>query len=226
LAAAQIIATTIAKTGLGNKISSLLISYGDSSLMLTLFFGMIITIIMGMGVPTVAAYMLSASVIYPAFAALGLPILASHLFILYYAILSGITPPVALAAYVGGSIAGASSMKTAFTACKIGLAGFLIPFMFLFNEALLGQGEPLDIAWAVITAIIGVTALAGGTIGYLVAPVYWWNRIILIGAAITLIHPSLVTDIIGVGGLAFVAVFQWAKLKKQRQSSPRNPHAA
>jgi TRAP transporter 4TM/12TM fusion protein len=217
LATAQIIATVIGITGIGNKISNLLVTFGDSALILTLFFGMIVTIIMGMGVPTVAAYMLSASVIYPAFAAMGLPILASHLFILYYAILSGITPPVALAAYIGASISGSKSMETAITACKIGLAGFLIPYMFLFNPALLGQAEPLQVVWAVITAIVGVTALAGASIGYLVAPVYWFNRIILLGAALTLITSGIVTDIIGFGGIALVAVSQWIKLKRNKE---------
>lgn len=218
MAVAQIIATVISITGLGNKISNMVVGIGDGALIMTLILGMIVTIIMGMGVPTVAAYMLSASVIYPAFAALGFPVLASHLFILYYAILSGITPPVALAAIVGASIAKSHWFSTAIVACKIGLAGFLIPYMFLFSPELLGQGEWQDVTVAVITAVLGVTALAGSTIGYLFTTANWVERILLFAIALVLIHPSLVTDVIGLVGFAIIAIYQWRKSKK----SPKN----
>lgn len=224
MAVAQVIASVISMTGLGNKISNMVVGIGDTAIILTLFLGMVVTIIMGMGVPTVAAYMLSASVIYPAFAALDLPMLASHLFILYYAILSGITPPVALAAYVGGSIAGSHWFKTAIAACKIGLAGFLIPYMFLFNPALLGQGEWHVVTFAIITAVLGVTALAGSTIGYLFTKAHWIERVILFIVAIILIQPGLVTDIVGVTGLAGVAYFQWSKSKKQKKNEKEDDH--
>ncbi|WP_167577779.1 TRAP transporter fused permease subunit [Ammoniphilus sp. YIM 78166] len=216
LAVAQVVASVIGITGVGAKISAMLASFGQESLLLTVFFGMVLTILLGMGVPTVAAYMLSASVIYPAFAAVGLPLLASHLFILYFAILSGITPPVALAAMVGGGIAGSKALETAITACKIGLAGFLIPYMFLFNPALLGEGEWLTILWSVGTAIVGVTALAGSTIGFVAAPLHWVTRLILLATAIMLIHPGWMTDIAGFVILGVVYFGQMASVKKNK----------
>lgn len=225
LAVAQIVASVIGITGVGAKISAMLAAFGQESLLLTIFFGMILTILLGMGVPTVAAYMLSASVIYPAFAAVGLPLLASHLFILYYAILSGITPPVALAAMVGGSIAGSKAVETALTACKIGLAGFLIPYMFLFNPALLGDGEWHTIVWSVVTALVGVTALAGSTIGYVVAPLNWFTRALLLGVALMLIHPGLVTDMIGFAVLGLVYFVQMVNLKKSKVITGEHPAA-
>jgi TRAP transporter 4TM/12TM fusion protein len=214
LGTAQVIATVISMTGLGNKISNLIVGVGDSAILVTLILGMIVTIIMGMGVPTVAAYMLSASVIYPAFSALGFPVLASHLFILYYAILSGITPPVALAAYVGASISGSHWFKTSIAACKIGLSGFLIPYMFLFNPALLGQGEWHVVTIAVITAVLGIIALAGSTIGYLFTNASWLERGLFLFVALLLIQPGGMTDIVGFVLFVLLVGYQYMKKKK------------
>lgn len=214
LAVAQIIATVIGMTGLGGKLSSVIATVGESSLLLTLVLGMVVTIIMGMGVPTIAAYMLSASVIASAFATLGLPLLATHMFILYYAILSGITPPVALAAYVAGGIANAHWFKTAIAACKIGLSGFLIPFMFIYHPALLGQGGVLEVSIAVFTAILGILALSGSTIGYLLKETGFVLRLGLFVSAITLITAGLISNLIGLCLLAVIFFIQWRQKKK------------
>ena len=214
LGTAQVIATVISMTGLGTKISNLIVGVGSSAIIVTLILGMIVTIILGMGVPTVAAYMLSASVIYPAFAALGFPVLASHLFILYYAILSGITPPVALAAYVGASISGSHWFKTSIAACKIGLSGFLIPYMFLFNPALLGQGEWHVVTLAVITAVLGIIALAGSTIGYLFTHAGWMERVVFLAVALLLIQPGVMTDTVGLALFILTVGYQYVKMKK------------
>lgn len=208
LAVAQIIATVIGRTGLGGKLSGLIATMGESTLLITLILGMVVTIILGMGVPTVAAYMLSASVIASAFAAIGLPVLATHMFILYYAILSGITPPVALAAYVASGIAKAHWFKTALAGCKIGLSGFLIPFMFIYRPALLGQGSVIEVSLAVITAIFGIVALGGATIGYLVVHTTFVWRIILLISALLLMTPRLWGNIIGLCLLIVVILLQ------------------
>ncbi|MCP1319787.1 TRAP transporter fused permease subunit, partial [Halomonas sp. 707B3] len=158
-----IIAAVISITGLGLKVSSLILMVSGGDVMVTLLLAMVVAIILGMGLPTVAAYMLAASVVAAAFVEAGLPSLSAHLFILYFAILSGVTPPVALAAYIGGAIAGSHWFRTALTATKISLGGFLIPFMFVYHPPLLGQGTKLEIAMAVASGVLGIIALAAST---------------------------------------------------------------
>jgi TRAP transporter 4TM/12TM fusion protein len=209
LAVAQIIATVIGMTGVGGRLSGLIASIGSTSILLTLALGMVVTIILGMGVPTIAAYMLSASVVASAFATIGLPTLGSHLFILYYAILSGITPPVALAAYVAGGIANAHWFRTAIAACKVGLSGFLIPFMFIYNDALLGHGSFGEVTFAVVTAVLGITALAGSTIGYMFTHVNWFGRMLFLTAALLLLTPELMFNGIGFVVFLILMLTQW-----------------
>lgn len=215
LATAQIIATVIGMTGLGLKLAALIAMVGEASLFITLVLGMIVTILMGMGVPTIAAYMLAAAVIAQAFVGnLGLPVLASHLFILYYAIMSGVTPPVALAAYVASGIANTNWFTTAITASKIGLAGFLIPFMFIYNPALLGQGTLVEVSVAIITAMLGIVALAGASIGYFFSDVIIPLRVGFLASALLLITAGLLSNVIGVIILVFVLAIQYFRAQK------------
>ena len=168
---------------------------------------MVVAIILGMGLPTVAAYMLAASVVAAAFIEAGLPSLSAHLFILYFAILSGVTPPVALAAYIGGAIAGSHWFKTALTATKISLGGFLIPFMFIYHPPLLGNGTPLEIALAVASGVVGIVALAASTIGFFLRPCSWLERGLLLAAALMLINGMVITDVVGIA--LIVGLFAW-----------------
>ncbi|MGO3352129.1 MAG: TRAP transporter large permease subunit, partial [Halomonas sp.] len=183
----------------------LVVSGGD--VLITLLLAMVVAIILGMGLPTVAAYMLAASVVAAAFIEAGLPSLSSHLFILYFAILSGVTPPVALAAYIGGAIAGSHWFKTALTATKISLGGFLIPFMFIYHPPLLGDGTVLEIALAVGSGIIGIVALAASTIGFFLRPCSWLERGLLLTAALMLINGQVMTDIAGIA--LIIGLFGW-----------------
>ncbi|MDR5905249.1 TRAP transporter fused permease subunit [Franzmannia qiaohouensis] len=217
-----IIASVISLTGLGLKVSSVILVVSGGDVLITLVLAMVVAIILGMGLPTVAAYMLAASVVAAAFIEAGLPSLSSHLFILYFAILSGVTPPVALAAYIGGAIAGSHWFKTALTATKISLGGFLIPYMFIYHPPLLGNGTPLEIALAVGSGVLGIIALAGSTIGYFLRPCSWLERGLLLAAALMLITGQLVTDVIGI--VLIVGLFGWQyrhhRATLSRSSSP------
>ncbi|WP_404298686.1 TRAP transporter permease [Halomonas sp.] len=217
-----IIASVISLTGLGLKVSSVILVVSGGDVLITLLLAMVVAIILGMGLPTVAAYMLAASVVAGAFIEAGLPSLSSHLFILYFAILSGVTPPVALAAYIGGAIAGSHWFRTALTATKISLGGFLIPYMFIYHPPLLGNGTLLEIAMAVGSGVLGIIALAASTIGYFRRPCSWLERGLLLAAALMLISGQMITDVVGIaliGGL-----FAWQSLKhRQAVGTPARP---
>lgn len=206
-----IIASVISLTGLGLKVSSVILVVSGGDVLITLLLAMVVAIILGMGLPTVAAYMLAASVVAGAFIEAGLPSLSAHLFILYFAILSGVTPPVALAAYIGGAIAGSHWFRTALTATKISLGGFLIPFMFIYHPPLLGNGTVLEIAMAVGSGVLGIIALAASTIGYFLRPCSWLERGMLLVAALMLISGQAITDVVGVAMIA--GLFTWQLMK-------------
>lgn len=218
-----IIASVISMTGLGLKVSSVILVVSGGDVLITLVLAMVVAIILGMGLPTVAAYMLAASVVAGAFIEAGLPNLSAHLFILYFAILSGVTPPVALAAYIGGAIAGSHWFRTALTATKISLGGFLIPYMFIYHPPLLGNGTALEIALAVGSGVIGITALAASTIGYLLRPCSWLERGLLLAAALMLISGQLITDAAGI--TLIVGLLAWQFLRNQRSGvTPPTPN--
>lgn len=204
-----LIAAVISLTGLGLKVSSLIVMVSGGDVLVTLLLAMVVAIILGMGLPTVAAYMLAASVVAAAFIEAGLPSLSAHLFILYFAILSGVTPPVALAAYIGGAIAGSHWFRTALTATKISLGGFLIPYMFIYHPPLLGQGTSLEIGMAVASGVLGIIALAASTIGYFARPCSWLERGLLLFAALMLINGQAITDVAGIAVIA--GVFAWQR---------------
>ncbi len=203
-----VIASVISMTGLGLKVSSLILGVSGGDVLTTLVLAMVVAIVLGMGLPTVAAYMLAATVVARAFVEAGIPNLSAHLFILYFAILSGVTPPVALAAYIGGAIAGSHWFRTALTATKISLGGFLIPYMFVYHPPLLGNGTTLEIALAAGSGVIGIIALAASTIGYLLRPCAWYERIALLAAALLLISGQAVTDAVGLAVVALVLAWQ------------------
>jgi len=216
-AVVQLVVAVVGMTGLAVKFSSVIIALSGQSLLIALALGMVVTIILGMGVPTVAAYILGISVVAGAFINVGVKPLPAHLFIFYYAVLAGVTPPVALGAYVGAAIAGAHWFRTALTACRIGFAGFLVPFMFVYNPTLLGQGPILWVTIGFLSACIGVIALSAAMIGYLIKPANFIERALLFGAAIALIDSRLTTDLIGYAlfGLTFFLQKSWSWRPKE-----------
>ena len=208
IAAAGILIGMINLTGVGIKLSEFIIGASGQSLLAALFFAMLVCIILGMGLPTTAAYVLAASVVAPALIRLGTLPLAAHLFVFYFAIISAITPPVCAAVYVAAAIARANWLKTGLIATRLGLAGFIVPYMFVFAPALLWEGPILEIALATLTACLGVVILSAGTMGFLLRPTNWAERVTLIVAALLLIKPGLYTDLIGLGLFAGVLLVQ------------------
>ena len=196
-------------TGVGLKLANAILALSAGSFALTLVLTMFSSIILGMGLPTTAKYIVLATIAAPAIQSFGVPQLAAHLFIMYFGILADLTPPVALAAYAAAGIARAEPNATGFMAVKLAFAGFLIPYIFCYNPALLMIGaDTWEIVFIVCTAAVGIAALSFASVGYWLRNLYFWERLILVGAAITLITPGLKTDIIGLSLMAGVYVLQ------------------
>ncbi len=223
MAGAGIIIGVLGLTGMGIKATSTIIAYAGGQLLPALILTMIICLILGMGMPTTAAYATAAVVVPSAIIKMGVPELNAHMFIFYFACISAITPPVALAAYAAAAVAQASMWKVGLQAVKIGLAGFVVPYMFIYGPALLMEGEPLEVAWAAVTATVGVATLAASIQGYLVKGCLWFERVALFAGSLLLIKPGLETDVVGIGLLAAVAVIQRFNLIPRPGTS--SPHS-
>jgi TRAP transporter 4TM/12TM fusion protein len=213
-AAAGIIVGVLTQTGLGMKFAMIIINYSGGSLILALIFSMLIAIILGMGMPTTAAYAISASVLAPALIQLKVPPIAAHLFIFYFACLSALTPPVALAAYAAAAIAKAKTWDVGWQSMRFAIAGFIIPYMFVYGPAMVLIGSGSEITIAIITGLIGTMLLAAAAQGYLLKPATWIERGILLAASLLLIKPGLITDLIGLGLLIIVALWQFLHIKR------------
>lgn len=208
-ACAGIIVGVISLTGVGARFSNLLLGLAEASQLLALIFAMCIAILLGMGMPTTAAYAVAASVVAPGLVELGIQPLTAHFFVFYFAVVSAITPPVALASYAAAGVSGANPMETSVASFKIGIAAFVVPFMFFYNSALLMDSHTIEIVRAVLTAMLGVFLLAAGVQGWFFGKkTVWFLRIALIGTALVLIEGSVMTDIIGLAMAALVFFVQ------------------
>ena len=207
-AAAGMVIGVVTMTGIGLRFSGLILDIAGGSLLFTLILTAITSIILGMGLPTVAAYIVQVALTVPALIELGVAPIAAHLFIFYFAAMSAITPPVALAAFAGAGIAKADPMKTGWAAMKLGVAAYIVPFMFIYGPSLLLMGPPMEIFTTVITASIGIYAMAAAAEGWLIREAIWYERILLVASALTLIKPGLLTDGIGIGLVVLVFILQ------------------
>jgi TRAP transporter 4TM/12TM fusion protein len=207
-AAAGVIVGVIGLTGVGLRFSSMLLAVAENSQLVALLFAMAISVLLGMGMPTTAAYAVAASVVAPGLIQMGVEPLVAHFFVFYYAVISAITPPVALAAYAGAAIAGAEPMRTSVTAFKIGLAAFIVPFMFFYHPSLLMVGDNVTIALNFGTALLGVFLLAAGAQGWFFGATNWVVRIALLGAALLMISGAVVTDLLGFGLIGGLLLWQ------------------
>ncbi len=214
-AAAGIVIGVVLLTGMGTKITSLVVNLSAGSLAFALPIVMLASLLFGMGLPTVVCYVLLAATVAPSLINLGAIPLAAHLFIFYFGMLCMVTPPVSFAAFAGAAIAQASPMKTGFSAWTFALAGFLLPYMFVYNKSLLLIGSWSAVAWSVITSVIGVVCLGAGIIGYFVKETTLFERILLFVAAFLLIKPGLATDALGALCVAAVIFFELRGLKAQ-----------
>ena len=203
-AAAGIIAGTLGVTGLGSKISGMIIAASGGITFFALLFTMLTAIVLGMGLPTTAAYLILATVVAPALAKMGVPLLTAHMFVFFYGCVSTITPPVALASYVAAGIAKADINKVGWTAFTYGITCYILPFMFFYGSGLLMDGSALEIGLAVVSGALGVFCIAAFVIGFLKDNLNPVVRIAVGLAGIALLHQGVLTDLAGAGIFAAV----------------------
>ena len=204
-AAAGIVVGVASLTGIGLRMSELIVTLSHGNLLAALILTAVGSIVLGMGLPTTAAYVVLAALGAPALVELGVPLLAAHLFIFYFGCISNVTPPVSLAAFAAAGIADAPPLRTAMSAAVLAGAGFLVPFMFIYGPPLLLDGSVPEIAMVVVTAVLGVTALASATMGFGRRDLVPWERLVLGVGALLLVFPGAVTD--GAGLVALGIVF-------------------
>jgi TRAP transporter 4TM/12TM fusion protein len=215
-ACAGIIVGTITLTGLGLKLGNGLIGLSGGNLILTLIFTMITSLILGMGAPTTANYIITSTIAAPAIVMLGVPVLAAHMFTFYFGIIADITPPVALAAFAGSAIAKSNPLKTGIIASKLAIAAFIIPYVFVFNPALLLiNTTPLQIIQMIITSVLGMIGIGAAMEGYFMTHAGKLERVAFLVGGLMLVDPGLLTDIIGLGLMGSLFVYQRLKVKRE-----------
>ena len=219
-ATAGIIVGVVKLTGLGLKFANGLIDLAGGNMFFTLFFTMIASLILGMGAPTTANYVITSTMAAPALVQLGIPMLAAHMFVFYFGIIADITPPVALAAYAGAGIAKSDPFKTGVIASKLAVGAFIVPYIFVYSPAMLLIGTtPLGLLQNLITACGGMLGVGAAMIGFCLAPMNWAERVLFAAAGLMLIDPGTLTDIIGILMLGTGLIIQWRKSKSLKKGA-------
>ncbi|TVQ19051.1 MAG: TRAP transporter permease [Spirochaetaceae bacterium] len=214
-ACAGIIVGIVTLTGLGLTFANLIVSLAGGLLLPTLLLTMVASIILGMGLPTTAKYIVLATMAAPALVLLGVPLIAAHLFILYFGVIADVTPPVALAAYAGAGIAGGDSFKTGMQALKLASAGFLIPFIFAMSpELLLIDVTVVQAITATVTAVIGVVAFASAMQDFFITKTRIWERVLFLVGSLMLINPDVSMDLIGLAVVAVPVLTQFLRYRR------------
>ena len=214
-AAAGIIIGVVTKTGVGLKLASALIDFSGGVMILTLACVMLTSILLGMGVPTTANYVITSTIAAPALVAMGVPILAAHMFVFYFGIVADITPPVALAAFAGAAISGGNPIRTGIDASKLAVGAFLIPYIFVYNPVMLMiDATPLGLVHVVVTAVIGMAGVSAAMIGFFITRCSWWERVLMLVGGLMLIDPGTVTDLSGAAVLGVISLYQMRKGRK------------
>ena len=213
---AGMIAGTLTMTGLANTLINGIVALAGNQVIVALFLTMICCIVLGMGVPTTANYCIMAATCAPILIRMGVPQIAAHFFVFYFGIVADLTPPVALAAYAGAAIAQANPMKTAFTATKLAIGAFIVPYIFALNPAmLLVDTSAPEVALIAVTSLIGIFAVSSALEGYLLSHIPVYQRIMCLIGGLLLIYPGIVTDSIGLGLFAIVVVMQILTRKRE-----------
>lgn len=219
-ASAGMIIGIVTKTGVGLKLASALVTVASGNFMLLLFCTMLTSLLLGMGVPTTANYVITSTIAAPALIQLGVPILAAHMFVFYFGIIADITPPVALAAYAGSAISGGDPLKTGINASKLGIAAFIIPYVFVLSPQILGIGATIGgITFTTITALIGMTGISGAMIGQFYTRANAIERLALLVGGLCLIDPHTLTDVAGVAILAAVFTLQYFRIRRHKETT-------
>ncbi len=217
-AMAGIVAGCVTSTGLASKMITAIVSVANGHAMIALVLTMLCCIVLGMGVPTTATYCIMAATCAPILVSpeIGIPIISAHFFVFYFGIVADITPPVALAAYAGSAIAKSSPMKTAFTATRLAIAGFIVPYICALSPAmLLIDAGPAEVVMIVITSLIGIFGVAAGLSGFVYRTMNPLMRILIVVGGITLLIPGTMTDVIGLVMVVGVILIQRMGMKKQ-----------
>ena len=208
-------------TGAASSFAGFILEIGEKSLFASLFLTMVVCLILGMGIPTIPNYIITSSIAAPALLKLGVPLIVSHMFVFYFGIMADLTPPVALAAFAAASIAKASPMKIGFKATQIAIAGFVVPYMAVYDPALMLQGEAgwLAVVYIVFKAILAIVLWGMAAIGYMWTPLNWLERGFVAIASIMLVAAIPLTDEIG---FAMAATFLlWHRWRSRRIPAPR-----
>ena len=217
-AMAGIVAGCVTSTGLASKMITAIVSVANGHAMIALVLTMLCCIVLGMGVPTTATYCIMAATCAPILVSpeIGIPVISAHFFVFYFGIVADITPPVALAAYAGSAIAKSSPMKTAFTATRLAIAGFIVPYICALSPAmLLIDASPVQVVMIVITSLIGIFGVAAGLSGFVYRTMNPLMRVLIVVGGITLLIPGTMTDVIGLVMVAGVILIQRLGVKKQ-----------
>ncbi len=212
---AGIVAGLISSTGLAYLLFNGIVSLAGNQIIIALFLTMLCCIVLGMGVPTTANYCIMAATCAPILVQMGVPMIAAHFFVFYFGIVADLTPPVALAAYAGAAIAQANPMKTAFTATKLAIGAFIVPYVFALNPAMLFiDTSAWEVVLICITSFIGIFAVSASLEGYFLNHMKWWERLICVVGGLLLIYPGIVTDTMG---LVLVSISVVSQIVKKRQ---------
>ena len=212
-ATAGIIIGVVTKTGVGLKVATALLDLSGGQLLPAMFFTMVTSLILGMGVPTTANYVITSTIAAPALVQMNVPVLAAHMFAFYFGIVADVTPPVALAAYAGAGIAGANPMRCGVIAAKLAIAAFIVPYIFvLAPELLMIHATPLTITLSALTAIVGMWGVSVAMIGFCQNLLNLPQRVLFLAGGIGMIIPGHITDVVGV--VCLIAAFMWQRTNK------------
>jgi TRAP-type uncharacterized transport system fused permease subunit len=212
LAGSGMVVGVLTRTGAALAFGSVLLGASFGNMLLAMVLVFLVVSVLGTGIPTTPAYIIAVTVGASALGKYGVVLLAAHLFVFYYAVLSDLTPPDAITAFAAANLAGSEMMATGVEAFKLGIAGFLVPFAFVFQPALLLQGTLFEIIKGTGLTALGVVCLAASLIGYIRSPLRWFHRVLFALAAVLLVFPTIGMELFGIG-LAALA-FIWARMKK------------
>lgn len=218
---AGIISGVVSMTALGSTLITTIVPLAEKGTFIALFLTMLCCIVLGMGVPTTANYVIMATITAPILVKMGIPVLAAHMFVFYFGIVADITPPVALAAYAGSAIAKSNPLKTGITATKLAITAFIVPYIFAYSPEMLLVVEGhvpaiFDVIRICVTSFFGIYSISAGMVGYLQNKTPWWQRILLIGGGLLMVTPEAVTDIVGIVVVALVIVIQYITNKNKK----------
>jgi TRAP transporter 4TM/12TM fusion protein len=219
-AAAGMIVGVVTKTGLGLKLANGLLDLAGGNILLTLVFTMFAALVLGMGSPTTANYVITSTIAAPAIILLGVPALSAHLFVFYFGIIADITPPVALAAFAAAGVSGGEPIKTGVNSAKLAIAAFIIPYIFVLSPELLGIDTTwYNLIWVVFTALAGMTAIGAGIIGQWLRKLRWYERLIGLTGGLLLIYPEGISDMVGLGLFGLLLALQILMKRHDKENS-------